>query len=428
MRNNNTLIGRYPGADGMKTGFICASGFNVVATATRNGKQADRRGVRLASPAVRAEKAAQLFEQGFAVGALSWLMPSLGTVDALQPIAAAPPNLRDEMCGKHRKRPAAEEDDDDRGAARAATSNSAYAVILSKPARPHGKPGRCSDRAARRAGRGVCRARPSDQPDVAARRRQGRKGKAKTAGRSRAQPQGQHATSRSQRRRRASRRRQARRRRRRRPNARRRPRPRTRQDEAASEGRRQDREARRRRRSRQPRPTPSKTAATKPARKSARAMTDAGARRPRGPAGRSRSRCSPAFSAPARPRCSTACCATRRSPTPPSSSTSSARSGSIISWSRRIEDGVMLLSTGCLCCTVRGDLVTALEKLLRGLDNGRMHVQPRGIETTGLADPAPVLHTAMVHPYLVMRFRLDGVVTVVDAVNGAATLDAHRRR
>ena len=47
------------------------------------------------------------------------------------------------------------------------------------------------------------------------------------------------------------------------------------------------------------------------------------------------------------------------------------------------------------------------------------------IETTGLADPAPVLHTTMVHPYLVLRFRLDGVVTVVDAVNGAATLDAH---
>src|SRR6185437_8437691 len=43
----------------------------------------------------------------------------------------------------------------------------------------------------------------------------------------------------------------------------------------------------------------------------------------------------------------------------------------------------------------------------------------------GLADPAPVLHTAMAHPYLVMRYRLDGVVTVVDAVNGAATLDAH---
>jgi G3E family GTPase len=46
------------------------------------------------------------------------------------------------------------------------------------------------------------------------------------------------------------------------------------------------------------------------------------------------------------------------------------------------------------------------------------------IETTGLADPAPVLHTIMLHPYLVLRFRLDGIVTVVDAINGLATLDA----
>jgi G3E family GTPase len=90
-----------------------------------------------------------------------------------------------------------------------------------------------------------------------------------------------------------------------------------------------------------------------------------------------------------------------------------------------VEDGVMLLSTGCLCCTMRGDLVTTLEKLLRGLDNGRMRFNRVIVETTGLADPAPVLHTAMVHPYMVLRFRLDGVVTVVDAVNGLATLDAH---
>ena len=90
-----------------------------------------------------------------------------------------------------------------------------------------------------------------------------------------------------------------------------------------------------------------------------------------------------------------------------------------------IEGNVMLLSTGCLCCTLRGDLVTTLEQLLRGLDNGRMSFRRVIVETTGLADPAPVLHTAMVHPYLVMRFRLDGVVTVVDAVNGDATLDAH---
>jgi G3E family GTPase len=47
------------------------------------------------------------------------------------------------------------------------------------------------------------------------------------------------------------------------------------------------------------------------------------------------------------------------------------------------------------------------------------------LETTGLADPAPVLHTAMAHPYLVLRYRLDGVVTVVDAVNGETTLDEH---
>src|SRR5881394_1418311 len=90
-----------------------------------------------------------------------------------------------------------------------------------------------------------------------------------------------------------------------------------------------------------------------------------------------------------------------------------------------VEDGVMLLATGCLCCTLRGDLVDTLEKMLRGLDNGRMSFNRVIVETTGLADPAPVLHTAMVHPYLVLRFRLDGVVAVVDAVNGAATLDAH---
>jgi len=74
---------------------------------------------------------------------------------------------------------------------------------------------------------------------------------------------------------------------------------------------------------------------------------------------------------------------------------------------------------------VRGDLVNTMEKLLRGLDNGRMTFNRVIIETTGLADPAPVLHTIMVHPYMALRFRLDGVVTLVDAVNGAATLDAH---
>ena len=132
MRNTNGLIGRYPDADGMKTGFICASGFNVVATATRNGRKLIVVVFGSRSGMVRSEKAAQLFEKGFASGGLSWLMPSLGTVDALQPIAAAPPNLRDEMCGKNRKRPAAEEADDEETvqASSDVDQSSAYAVTV----------------------------------------------------------------------------------------------------------------------------------------------------------------------------------------------------------------------------------------------------------------------------------------------------------
>jgi G3E family GTPase len=90
---------------------------------------------------------------------------------------------------------------------------------------------------------------------------------------------------------------------------------------------------------------------------------------------------------------------------------------------RTIDDNMVLLQSGCLCCTLRGDLVSALEGLLRDLDNGRLAFRRVILETTGLADPAPVLQTAMAHPYLVMRFRIDGVITVVDAINGAVTLD-----
>lgn len=93
---------------------------------------------------------------------------------------------------------------------------------------------------------------------------------------------------------------------------------------------------------------------------------------------------------------------------------------------REVKDGVVLLASGCVCCTVRGDLVAALEDLLRGRDNHRLPPFSRVvIETTGLADPAPILFTLMTHPYLVLRYRLDGVVTVVDTVNAMATLDAH---
>jgi D-alanyl-D-alanine carboxypeptidase len=107
------LIGRYPGADGMKTGFICASGFNLVASATRNGRRLIAVVLGAPSSPMRAAKAAQLLETGFNGNSLAWLTPTLGTVDQLQPIAAAPPNLRDDTCGPKRKRPGVEDSDDD---------------------------------------------------------------------------------------------------------------------------------------------------------------------------------------------------------------------------------------------------------------------------------------------------------------------------
>ncbi len=112
-RNFNGLIGRYPGADGMKTGFICASGFNLVASATRNNKRLIAVVLGASSSSMRTYKAAQLLERGFSGSGLAWLTPSLGTVDALVPVAAEPPNLRDDMCGPHRKRQQAPESDDD---------------------------------------------------------------------------------------------------------------------------------------------------------------------------------------------------------------------------------------------------------------------------------------------------------------------------
>ncbi|MFZ0559618.1 MAG: GTP-binding protein [Methylovirgula sp.] len=85
----------------------------------------------------------------------------------------------------------------------------------------------------------------------------------------------------------------------------------------------------------------------------------------------------------------------------------------------------VVMTSGCLCCMIRGDLIATLEDMLRARDNGRLAFDRVVIETTGLADPAPVLHTIMYHPYLMLRFRLDGVVTLVDALNGEASLDRH---
>lgn len=92
---------------------------------------------------------------------------------------------------------------------------------------------------------------------------------------------------------------------------------------------------------------------------------------------------------------------------------------------KSVRGDVVLLTAGCLCCTVRGDLVKALYSLVMRRAPGEVPFFKRVIiETTGLADPAPILHTLITDPLIAARYRLDGVVTVVDAVNGEATLDA----
>jgi D-alanyl-D-alanine carboxypeptidase len=108
-RNTNKLIDAYAGTDGMKTGFICASGFNLVATATRGGKRLIAVVLGAKSSASRAIKAAQLFERGFGTDPLSWLVPSQGTVESLQPVDAAPLDMHEEVCSSNRRRQPSED-------------------------------------------------------------------------------------------------------------------------------------------------------------------------------------------------------------------------------------------------------------------------------------------------------------------------------
>jgi G3E family GTPase len=88
-------------------------------------------------------------------------------------------------------------------------------------------------------------------------------------------------------------------------------------------------------------------------------------------------------------------------------------------------DNTIELSTGCLCCTVRGDLVDTLRELQAKRASGEVRDFDRVvIETTGLADPAPVIQALMTFP-VARRFRLRQVVTAVDAVHGVSTLRQH---
>ncbi|MBI3445060.1 MAG: GTP-binding protein [Magnetospirillum sp.] len=92
---------------------------------------------------------------------------------------------------------------------------------------------------------------------------------------------------------------------------------------------------------------------------------------------------------------------------------------------RQVAEDVVLLQSGCLCCTVRGDLVEGMRDLFIRRVKGEVPEFNRVvIETTGLADPAPIIHTLMTDPLISGRYKLDGIVATIDAVNGECTLDA----
>jgi len=114
LRNYNRLIDRYPGADGMKTGFVCASGFNLVASAHRGNKRLVAVVLGSHNANARAEQAAMLFERGFQAGsALDVLLGGAKNVSMIANIAQDPGNMWEQMCGKNRNRRASMSDSGD---------------------------------------------------------------------------------------------------------------------------------------------------------------------------------------------------------------------------------------------------------------------------------------------------------------------------
>ena len=91
---------------------------------------------------------------------------------------------------------------------------------------------------------------------------------------------------------------------------------------------------------------------------------------------------------------------------------------------RRVDEDIVLLQSGCLCCTIRGDLSAAIRDLYGRRERGEIAPFARlAIETTGLADPVPILSTVMAEPVIRHHFRLGRVITTVDGVNGLLHLD-----
>jgi G3E family GTPase len=87
-------------------------------------------------------------------------------------------------------------------------------------------------------------------------------------------------------------------------------------------------------------------------------------------------------------------------------------------------DDVVLMQSGCLCCSIRGDLPKTIERLIRKNISNEINFERIVIETTGLAEPGPIMQTLLLDNVLASNTKLDGIITVVDAVNGSQTLDA----
>ena len=89
------------------------------------------------------------------------------------------------------------------------------------------------------------------------------------------------------------------------------------------------------------------------------------------------------------------------------------------------EEQIVEMNNGCICCTVRGDLTRILGELVAKRASGTLHFDRVLIETTGLADPGPVAQTFLVEPEVAQAYRLDAILTLVDAKHAMAQLDQH---
>ncbi|XAG02411.1 GTP-binding protein [Pseudomonas sp. REB1044] len=100
----------------------------------------------------------------------------------------------------------------------------------------------------------------------------------------------------------------------------------------------------------------------------------------------------------------------------------------LVAHSHSNENIVMEMGSGCVCCTIRGDLVQTLRDITwRFSRKGNRQFDRVLIETTGLADPAPIIHTLMTHAQITPKYRLEGVIATVDLATGMGTLDGHQK-